>query len=72
VYELRRNLFAHMQRLSLRFHGRQRSGALATRLTTEVQAVRDVVSSGLIMLASNFFLLAGMLTLMLWLNCDWR
>jgi ATP-binding cassette, subfamily B, bacterial len=70
VNELRRNLFAHMQRLSLRFHDRQRTGALTTRLTAEVQAVQDVVASGLIMLASNFFLLAGMLTLMFWLS--WR
>src|SRR5215470_16516136 len=70
VYELRCKLFAHMQRLSLRFHDRQRSGALATRLTSEVQGIQDVVASGLILLASNFFLLAGMLTLMFWLN--WR
>ncbi len=70
VYELRRNLFAHIQRLSLRFHDRQRSGALTAHLTSEVQAIQDVVASGLIMLASNFFLLAGMLALMFWLN--WR
>ena len=70
VYELRGNLFAHMQRLSLSFHDHQRTGSLTSRLTTEVQAVQDVVASGLMMLASNFFLLAGMLTLMFWLN--WR
>ncbi|HEV2496024.1 MAG TPA: ABC transporter ATP-binding protein [Terriglobia bacterium] len=70
VYELRRNLFAHMQRLSLSFHNRQRTGSLTSRLTSEVQAVQDVIASGLMMLASNFFLLTGMLTLMLWLN--WR
>jgi len=70
VYELRRNLFAHMQRLSLSFHDRQRTGSLTSRLTSEVQAVQDVVASGLMMLASNLFLLIGMLTLMFWLN--WR
>ena len=70
VYELRRNLFAHMQRLSLRFHDRQRTGDLTARLTSEVQAIQDMIANGLIMLASNFFLLAGMLALMFWLN--WR
>src|SRR5215469_1749229 len=40
VYELRRNLFAHLQRLSLRFHDRQRTGDLTARLTSEVQAVQ--------------------------------
>ena len=70
VYELRRNLFAHMQRLSLRFHDRQRTGDLTARLTSEVQAIQDVIANGLILLGSNFFVLAGMLALMLWLS--WR
>jgi subfamily B ATP-binding cassette protein MsbA len=70
VYELRRNLFAHMQRLSLRFHDRQRTGDLTARLTSEVQALQDVIGSGLILLGSNFFVLAGMLALMFWLS--WR
>src|SRR5215831_1222335 len=70
IYELRRNLFAHMQRLSLRFHDRQRTGDLTARLTSEVQAIQDVIANGLIMLGSNFFLLTGMLALMFWLS--WR
>jgi subfamily B ATP-binding cassette protein MsbA len=70
VFDLRRNLFAHMQRLSLRFHDRQRTGDLTARLTSEVQAIQDMIANGMIMLGSNFFLLAGMLALMFWLN--WR
>lgn len=68
VFALRRNLFAHMQRLSLRFHDRQRTGDLTTRLTSEVQAIQDMIANGLIMLGSNFFLLMGMLALMFWLS----
>jgi len=70
VFELRCKLFAHMQRLSLRFHDRQKTGNLTSRLTSEVQAIQDMVANGLIMLANNFFLLAAMLTLMFWLS--WR
>jgi ATP-binding cassette, subfamily B, bacterial len=70
VFDLRRNLFAHMQRLSLRFHDRQRTGDLTARLTSEVQAIQDMIANGLIMLGSNFFLLTGMLALMFWLS--WR
>ncbi|GAC1445603.1 MAG: hypothetical protein NVSMB52_07300 [Chloroflexota bacterium] len=44
VYALRRDLFAHMQLLSLRFHDRQRSGDLITRLTSDIQAIQDVVA----------------------------
>ncbi|HVH08230.1 MAG TPA: ABC transporter ATP-binding protein [Gemmatimonadales bacterium] len=70
VFGLRRDLFAHMQRLSLRFHDRQRTGDLITRLTSDIQALREVVSSGSILLVSNGCLLVGMVALMVWLN--WR
>ncbi len=70
VFALRRDLFAHMQRLSLGFHDRQRIGDLITRLTSDIQALQDMVSNGLIVLGSNVCLLAGILVLMFWLN--WR
>jgi subfamily B ATP-binding cassette protein MsbA len=68
VFALRRDLFAHMQRLSLRFHDRQRTGDLITRLTSDVQAIRDVVSGGSILFFTNASLLTGMLGMMFWLN----
>jgi subfamily B ATP-binding cassette protein MsbA len=67
-FALRRNLFAHLQRLSLRFHDRQRTGDLTTRLTSDIQNVQDVVANGAIVLINNGVLLAGMMGLMLWLN----
>jgi ABC-type multidrug transport system fused ATPase/permease subunit len=70
VFALRRDLFAHMQRLSLRFHDVQRTGDLTTRLTSDIQAIQDVISNGVALIGSNGLLLAGMLGLMLWL--DWR
>jgi subfamily B ATP-binding cassette protein MsbA len=68
VFTLRRDLFAHLQRLSLRFHDRQRTGDLITRLTSDIQALRDVVSNGSILLVSNGCLLVGMVAMMVWLN----
>lgn len=68
VYVLRRDLFAHMQVLSLRFHDCQRSGDLIMRLTSDVQSIQDVMANGSILLVTNATLLAGMLALMLWLN----
>ena len=70
VADLRGNLFAHMQRLSLRFHDRQRTGDLITRLTSDVQSIQDVLANGTIILFSNIFLLLGMTSMMFWLN--WR
>ncbi|GAC1670127.1 MAG: ABC transporter ATP-binding protein [Candidatus Acidiferrum sp.] len=68
VFDLRCRLFAHMQRLSLRFHDTQRRGDLITRLTSDIQSIQDLISNGLIVLGSNAFLLIGMLILMFWLN----
>jgi subfamily B ATP-binding cassette protein MsbA len=70
AFALRRDLFAHMQRLSLRFHDRRRAGDLTVRLTTDINSIQDFVSNGLILLVGNFALLSGMLALMFWLN--WR
>jgi subfamily B ATP-binding cassette protein MsbA len=68
VFALRQNLFAHLQRLSLRFHDRQRIGDLITRLTSDIDAIQDMITNGIIVFGSNAFLLAGMLILMFWLN----
>jgi len=68
VFAIRRDLFAHLQRLSLRFHNCQRRGDLITRLTTDISAIQDLIANGIITLGSNVFLIAGMLTLMFWLN----
>jgi subfamily B ATP-binding cassette protein MsbA len=68
VFVLRRDVFAHLQRLSLRFHDRQRTGDLITRLTSDIGALRDVVSNGSILLVSNSCLLVGMVAMMVWLN----
>ena len=68
VFTIRRDLFAHLQRLSLRFHNCQRRGDLITRLTTDIQVIQDLIANGIIVLGSNAFLIAGMLVLMFWLN----
>src|SRR5881397_1645803 len=66
VFALRRDLFAHMQRLSLRFHDRQRTGDLTHRVTSDIQSIQDFIVSGTIVFGSNGFLLVAMLALMLW------
>ena len=68
VFSLRRDLFVHLQRLSLRFHNRQRCGDLTSRLTSDIHSVQDIIANGTILLGSNACLLAGMVSIMLWLN----
>jgi ABC-type multidrug transport system fused ATPase/permease subunit len=68
VFGLRCNLFAHLQRLSLRFHDRQRTGDLTLRLMSDIKEVQDLIAGGIASLATNVCLLIGMLALMLWVN----
>src|SRR5438874_1393953 len=48
VFDLRRDLFAHMQRLSLRFHDTQKTGDLTTRLTSDIQSIQEFIANGII------------------------
>lgn len=68
VFALRRQLFAYIQRLSLRFHDSQRTGDLITRLTSDIRAIQDAIVEGAVTVVSNTCLLAGMLALMFWVN----
>lgn len=68
VFDLRRDLFGHLQRLSLRFHDHQRTGDLTLRLMSDIKEIQDMVASGIASFATNVCLLIGMLVLMLWVN----
>jgi subfamily B ATP-binding cassette protein MsbA len=70
VFAFRCNLFGHIQRLSLRFHDRQRTGDLTLRVMSDIKDIQDLIGGSLTVFATNVFLLAGILSLMLWVN--WR
>ena len=68
--EIRAELYRHLQRLSLSFHAKARSGELVTRVINDIGLLRDVVVTAVLPLAANLLILAGMVGVMLWLN--WR
>ncbi|HEX5319101.1 MAG TPA: ABC transporter ATP-binding protein [Stellaceae bacterium] len=61
VNDLRGALYAHLQRLSLAYHGRQRVGDLLYRITADSFAVQTMVMNGILPILSAAILLAGML-----------
>ncbi len=65
THELRLAVYAHLQRLSLRFHDRRPTGDLVTRLTGDVSAVGDLFSQSLGNLAASVLLLVGMVVVSL-------
>ena len=65
---LRRDLFGHLQSLSLSYFDRRTQGELMSRLTNDVEAVNQALSQSFIQLISSLLSLAGILIAMLLLN----
>lgn len=70
VTDLRKQLYSHLQKMSLRFYSNRRLGELTSRLTNDVGAVRDAVTGTLSEGLTQSINLFGSVVLMLWLN--WR
>src|SRR5262252_740387 len=68
AYGLRRELFTHLQRLSLSFYNRERSGELLTKLTADTTAMSELFRDAMVEISTHPLILAGMLTLMLVIN----
>jgi ATP-binding cassette, subfamily B, bacterial len=70
VYELRRDLFSHLQRLSVAFHhsADTRLGDLLSRLTSDIQGLQDLAADGVSNLITNGLTLLTMIAVMAWLN----
>ena len=65
VNDLRGALYAHLQRLSLAFHSRQKVGDLMYRITADSFAVQTMIMNGLLPIVSALVLLAGMLMVLI-------
>jgi ATP-binding cassette subfamily B protein len=70
VYTLRRVLFAHLQRLSLSFHNRSRSGEHMTKIVSDTNTLKDVFAESALTVASNLLTFLGMFAIMFFL--DWQ
>ena len=64
VNDLRGALYAHLQRQSLAYHGRQRVGDLMYRITADSFAVQTMIMNGILPILSAVILLAGMLVVL--------
>ena len=68
--DLRMQLFAHLQRLSLGFYERNRAGVIISRLTNDVEALDQLVTDGVSSLVQNSLTLLG--TAIALFIFDWR
>jgi ATP-binding cassette subfamily B protein len=68
--DLRRELFGHLQRLSLDFYERNRAGVIISRITNDVEAIDQLVTDGVTTLVQSTLTLVG--TAILLAVLDWR
>ena len=68
IFDLRMELFRHLQNLSLKFYDMNPIGRLITRVTSDVEVLNDMFSSGIVMVFSDVFMIAGILWFMFSMN----
>ncbi|HEX4664157.1 MAG TPA: ABC transporter ATP-binding protein, partial [Terriglobales bacterium] len=68
MFDLRSQIFAHLQRLHVGFFDRNPVGRLVTRVTTDVDAVNEMFTSGVVSIFEDVFVLAGIVGFMLWMK----
>src|SRR3982750_2805544 len=70
MFDLRMAIYRHLQRLDLRYYDRNPVGRLMTRVTSDVDVINDLFTSGVVTVFGDVFTLAGIMGMMLWMN--WR
>jgi ATP-binding cassette, subfamily B, multidrug efflux pump len=70
MYDLRKQIFQHLQRLDVQFFDRNPVGRLMTRVTTDVDALNDMFTAGFVAIFGDIFVLVGIIIVLFWMN--WR
>jgi ATP-binding cassette subfamily B protein len=65
VFDLRNAVFAHLQRLPSAFFDRTPVGRLMTRVTTDVEAINEAFTSGVVLILADFAKLAGIVVILI-------
>ena len=70
AHDIRRKVYHHIERLSLSYYDQKQTGDLLTRMTNDIDAIQNVITSALTDTLIDVLTIAGMLGVMLYLN--WR
>jgi ATP-binding cassette subfamily B protein len=68
MFDLRRELMTHLQRLDLAHYDKQPVGRIVTRVTTDVDALSELFASGLVAILGDIFVIAFLLAAMFRMN----
>jgi ATP-binding cassette subfamily B protein len=70
MYDMRLQIYRHLQRIDLQFYDRNPVGRLMTRVTTDVDVLNDMFTSGVVSIFGDIFTLAGIMIVLV--TMDWR
>jgi ATP-binding cassette subfamily B protein len=70
MFDMRMQIYGHLQRLDLRDYDRNPVGRLMTRVTSDIDVLNDLFSSGLVAAFGDVFMLLGIMIVLL--TMDWR
>jgi subfamily B ATP-binding cassette protein MsbA len=59
IFDIRTDLYRHIQRLSLRYHSNQRTGSTISRLINDINASQGILDRGIISVSIDFLFLIG-------------
>src|ERR1700729_433140 len=68
MFDLRSQIFRHLQRMHVAFYDKNPVGRLVTRVTTDVDALNEMFTSGVVSIFEDLFVLFGILSVMLCMN----
>jgi ATP-binding cassette subfamily B multidrug efflux pump len=68
MFDLRSQIFRHLQQMHVAFYDKNPVGRLVTRVTTDVDALNEMFTSGVVSIFEDLFVLAGILGIMLCMN----
>ena len=68
MFDLRSEIFRHLQHMHIGFYDKNPVGRLVTRVTTDVDALNEMFTSGVVSIFEDIFVLAGILAIMLCVN----
>ena len=68
MFDLRSQIFRHLQRMHIGFYDRNPVGRLVTRVTTDVDALNEMFTAGVVSIFEDVFVLAGIIAIMLRMN----
>ncbi len=70
IYDLRMQIFRHLQNLSLRFYDKNPIGRLITRVTNDVEVLNEMFSSGIVMVFTDIFTIIGIFYFMFMMSWE--